>query len=249
MKAEKLFAEKLQEIVQIASKQGNCVSKEQVWETMQDCRLSEEQMELVFSYLVSHKIGIGEPVDLDDYLSDQEMNYLEQYELELQELPEYSQGEREGITLSAMAGDKSAQARLIEMYLPDVIQIAKLYTGQGVFLEDLIGEGNVALAMGVTMLGALENAQEAQGMLTKLVMDAMEELITEDFEEQRKDEKLADKVNRVADAAGELAATLGRNVTPDELSQETGISLKQIREAVRLSADKIDKIDERADQI
>ena len=71
MKAEKLFAEKLQEIVQIASKQGNCVAKEQVWETMQDCRLSEEQMELVFSYLVSHKIGIGEPVDLDDYLSDQ----------------------------------------------------------------------------------------------------------------------------------------------------------------------------------
>ena len=56
-------------------------------------------------------------------------------------------------------------------------------------------------------------------------------------------------MNKVADAAGELAATLGRNVTPDELSQETGISLKQIREAVRLSADKIEKIDERADQI
>ncbi len=249
MNAEKLFADKLQELVKLAACQGNCVSREQVCEAMQACQLDEQQLELVFSYLVSHKIGIGEPVDLDDYLTDQELNYLEQYELELGELPEYSEGEREGITLSAMAGDKSAQARLIEMYLPEVIQIAKLYTGQGVFLEDLIGEGNVALTMGVTMLGALENAMEAQGMLTKLVMDAMEELITEDFEEQRKDEKLAEKVNKVADAAGELAASLGRKVTPDELSKEAGISLKQIREAVKLSGDKIEQIDERADQI
>lgn len=155
----------------------------------------------------------------------------------------------EGVTLSAMAGDKSAQARLIEMYLPQVIEVAKLYAGQGVFLEDLIGEGNVALASGVTMLGALENASEAQGMLGKLMMDAMEDLIREDFEEQKKDNKIADKVNKVADAANELSQTLGRKVTPAELADETGMSLYQILEAIRVSADKIEQIDPNADQI
>ena len=148
-----------------------------------------------------------------------------------------------------MAGDKSSQARLIEMYLPQVIEVAKLYAGQGIFLEDLIGEGNVALTAGVTMLGALENASEAQGMLGKLMMDAMEELIREDFEEQKKDHKIADKVNQVADAANELSQTLGRKVTPAELADETGMSLYQILEAIRVSADKIEQIDPNADQI
>ena len=155
----------------------------------------------------------------------------------------------EGVTLSAMAGDKSSQVRLIEMYLPQVIEVAKLYAGQGIFLEDLIGEGNVALTAGVTMLGALENASEAQGMLGKLMMDAMEELIREDFEEQKKDHKIADKVNQVADAANELSQTLGRKVTPAELADETGMSLYQILEAIRVSADKIEQIDPNADQI
>lgn len=216
---------------------------------MAPCRLDENQMQMVYDYLTTHKVGIGEPVNLDDYLSDEEINYLELYEEELKALTEYSEGEMEGVTLSAMAGDKSAQARLIEMYLPQVIEVAKLYAGQGVFLEDLIGEGNVALASGVTMLGALENASEAQGMLGKLMMDAMEDLIREDFEEQKKDNKIADKVNKVADAANELSQTLGRKVTPAELADETGMSLYQILEAIRVSADKIEQIDPNADQI
>lgn len=249
MDAKNLFAESLQKLLNLAKDQGNCVSREQTEEIMKPCRLDENQLQMVYDYLTAHKVGIDEPVNLDDYLSDEEINYLELYQEELKALPEYSEGEREGVTLSAMAGDKSAQARLIEMYLPQVIDIAKLYSGQGVFLEDLIGEGNVALTAGVTMLGALENASEAQGMLGKLMMDAMEELIREDAEEQKKDSKIADKVNKVADAANELAQTLGRKVTPAELADETGMSLYQILEAIRVSADKIEQIDPKADQI
>ena len=39
-----------------------------------------------------------------------------------------------------MAGDADAKHRMIEIFLPQVAEIAKLYAGQGVFLEDLIGE-------------------------------------------------------------------------------------------------------------
>jgi len=249
MDAERLFSTKLQELVSLSREQGNCLSREQVLEGMAECSLEEAQLQLVFDYLTSHKIGIGEPVNLDDYLSMEEKDYLAQYVEELKALPEFTEGEREGITLSAMAGDKSAQARLIEMYLPQVVEIAKLYAGQGVFMEDLVGEGNVALAAGVSMLGALENADEAQGMLGKLMMDAMEDLIREDFEERRKDNKIADKVNKVADAADALSQTLGRKVTPEELADETGMSLYTILEAMRFSADKIDKIDPEADKL
>ena len=141
-----------------------------------------------------------------------------------------------------MAGDADAQNRLIQIFLPQVAEIAKLYAGQGVFLEDLIGEGNIALTVGVTMLGALEHAFEAQGMLGRMIMDAMEDFIAEDAAEAKKDRQLADKVNLVADKANELADDLHRKVTVEELMQETGMSRKSILDAIRISGDKIEAI-------
>ena len=45
-----------------------------------------------------------------------------------------------------MAGEAGAVQLLTQMYLREVADVARLYAGQGVPLEDLIGEGNVALA-------------------------------------------------------------------------------------------------------
>ena len=242
MNREQLFAQKLEEIKKTAKEQGNCVFAEQVEDAFAELKLDKEQFQMVFDYLKQHKIGIGEPVDLDDYLSEEETDYLADYLKQLEALPKVSEGEKEAITLSAMAGDGDAQNLLIQIFLPEVVEISKLYAGQGVFLEDLIGEGNAALTVGVSMLGALEHATEAQGMLGKMIMDAMEEFIAYDREETRKDKQLADKVNKVADKANELAEELHRKVTVEELMNETGMSRKSILDAVRVSGDKIESI-------
>ncbi|MBO5208629.1 MAG: hypothetical protein J6B68_04705 [Lachnospiraceae bacterium] len=244
MNKEVLFAQTLEQVRKTAKEQGNCIAKEQVEEAFLELDLSEEQLAMVFDYLHKHKIGIGEPVNLDDYLSEEEIDYLEEYLQQLKELPELSEGEKEAVTLSAMAGDLNAQNQLIQVFLPQVVEIAKLYAGQGVFLEDLIGEGNVAVAMGVSMLGAMEHASEAQGMLGKMIMDAMEEFISENVEEVKKDQKIAEKVNKVADKANELADDLHRKVTVEELMEETGMSKKVIMDAIRITAGKIESLEE-----
>lgn len=240
---EVLFAKTLEEVKKQAKEQQNCISRQQVLEAFEQLGLSEEQLELVFDYLKKHKIGIDEPVDLDEYLSDEEMDYLEEYKKELAMLEEVSAGEQEAIILSAMAGEREAQQRLISLYLPQVVEISKLYAGQGVFLEDLIGEGNVALSMGVGMLGCLEHGKEAEGMLMKMVMDAMENCINENMQEADKDQKVADRVNKVADKARELAAELHRKVTVQELAKETGMSEKTIRDAMRMSGFAIEDLE------
>lgn len=242
MNQEVLFAQILEKVKKTAKEQGNCISKEQVEKEFDVLNLDDEKLEMVFDYLSKNKIGIDKPVNLDDYLSEEEIDYLESYLNQIQGLPEVTEGEREAITLSAMAGDTDAQNKLIQIFLPQVIEISKLYTGQGVLLEDLIGEGNVAVSLGVSMLGALDNAKEAQGMLGKMIMDAMEEFIAENADEEEKYKKIADKVNKVADKANELAQDLHRKVTVEELMDETGMSRKTILDAVRISADKIDTI-------
>ena len=243
MNKELLFAKTLEKVKDIAKDQGNCISEEQVQKEFEVLGLNNDQLQMVYDYLVKHKIGIGQPVNIDDYLSEEEKNYLQTYLDEIAALPQVSAGEKEAITLSAMAGDPDAQGRLTEIYLPDVVEIAKLYTGQGVLLEDLIGEGNVAVAIGVTMLGCLENASEAQGMLGKMIMDAMEEYIQETASNEKADQKIVDKVNKVMDAARELSDELKRKVTIEELMQETGMSRNKIMEAIRFSSNNIEYIE------
>lgn len=236
------FAKTLESLKNTAKQQGNCISRKQTEEAFAALGIEEDKLELVFDYLKKHGIGIGEPLEPEEYLSKDEVDYLENYLDQLRELPEVSEGEKEAVTLSAMAGDVDAQKRLINIFLPQVVEIAKLYAGQGVFLEDLIGEGNVSVTVGVTMLGALENAKEAQGMLAKMVMDAMEEYIADNAEEVKKYRRIADKVNKVADKANELSEDLHRKVTVEELMEETGMSKKYIQDAVRISGDKIESI-------
>lgn len=242
MDKEIAFAKTLEEVKRTARAQQNFITKKEVEEAFSALSLSAEQMEMVYDYLRQNKIGVDEPADADAFLEEEEKNYLDDYLEALRAIPRATDGEREAITLSAMAGDADAVKRLTELMLPEVPQIARLYTGQGVGLEDLIGEGNVALSLGVTMLGALEHADEAQGMLAKMMMDAMEDCIAASAAEEKSDRKIADKVNKVADAANALKEELRRAVTVEELMEESGLSRKAIEDAVRISGGKIESI-------
>ena len=244
MNQEILFARILEQVRVKAGDQGGWISEEDVQEAFAPMGLSGDQLQMVYDYLLKHKIGINEPVDPEDYLTEEEKNYLQNYLDELAALPERSPGEKEAITLSAMAGDMDAQSLLAEIYLQDVAEVARLYSGQGVPLEDLIGEGNLALTMGVSMLGALEHSSEAQGMLGKMMMDAMEDLIQAQQNTERADQKMAGRINKVLEAARELSEELHRKVTVEELVQETKLSEKAIRDAIRLSGHQIEYLEE-----
>ena len=243
MTQEMDFAARLEKIKQLARNQGGMIQEKQVRDAFADMHFDEGQMKLVFDYLAGQKIGIGEPLNPEDYLSEEEIDWLDSYLESLTGLAELSDGEKQAVLLSAMAGDGDARRRLTEIYLPQVVDIARLYAGQGALLEDLIGEGNVALSMAVQMLETAGNASEAEGLIGSMIMEAMENHIAENTQQAQTGQKIADKVNRVADQARELAESLGRKVTLAELADETGMSLFELKEAVDLSGDAIEDID------
>ena len=240
MNKELAFAKKLEEIRKLAKEQGNMLSKEQVETAFRETEISKEQLEPVYAYLKSKNIGIGEPVDIDEVLSREDKDYLEEYLKELKELPMLSDGEKRAYAMAAIAGDSEGKLNIINFFLPQVVDIAKLYSGQGVLLEDLIGEGNVALATGVEMLGCLEDPEEVDGMLGKIIMDAMEDYIAENSEAKKADMQVVDKVNHISDQAKDLAEALQRKITVEELAEETGIDEEEIREAIKFSGNKIE---------
>lgn len=240
---EAQFAKILEDIKYEARVRGGFIPKEEVYNFFGNMELTDEQFGLVFEYLKANKIGVDTPLEDAEVQSEETISILEEYKSELAELELMNDGQLKATIMAAMNNDVSAQTALISQYLPKVIEIAKLYTDQGVSIEDLIGEGNLAIAEGVTMLGALEEPEEADGMLVKLIMDAMEECISENFEETKKDEKIATKVNKVADAARKLSEELGRKVSVDELVENTSLSKKAVLDAIELSGKKIEDIE------
>lgn len=243
MEKELQFAKALQKVKELAKLSGNTISKDEINDEFEKLNLDEEQMKLVYEYLEKANIGIDKEVDTEALLTSEDAGYLQFYLEELNELPTVSDGEKEATVLSSMAGDEVAQAKLIQILLPQVVDLAKLYAGQGVLLEDLIGEGNVALTIGVTMLGCFENAKEAQGAIAKMIMDAMEELIVSYVAEDDVDRKIAERVNEISDKAKELAEALGRKVTKEELAEETEIDVEDIAEAMRFSGGQIEYLE------
>ena len=103
----------------------------------------------------------------------------------------------------------------------------------------------MALSAGVSMLGASENAEDAEGMLAWLIMDAMEKLIEESVESRSADRKLEDRVNHIAEKARELAEDMRRKVTIKELAEETGIPEEEIRDVYRVSGYVIEELEDK----
>lgn len=243
-KEQLLFAQTLEQLKETARLQDNMLTSEQVQDAFEEMNLGETQLALIHEYLQKNNIGIDEPGKPDENLTDEDVNYLNIYLEELKELPIISDGEKRAIMMSALAQDMSACNKLVEIFLPQVVEISKLYAGQGALVEDLIGEGNVALATAVTMLDCVESIDEVDGFLGKMIMDAMQDYIGEDSDNKGIDERVLEKVNGINDKAKEMAEELLRKVSVAELAKEMEIEEEEIFEAIRLSANNMDYIEE-----
>ncbi len=236
------FLAVLQALVRAAKKNNNVITQQQLDKALQDFSLDAAQKQMVEDYLSSNNIGIDVPPDMDEVLTKEEHDYLKEYEEMVRSLPHPSGGELEALKIASMAGEKDAQAALTEYMLPKVIDIARLYAGQGVYLEDLVGAGNEALVRSVTLLAPLEGPEEVEGTIGKYIMDAMEDMIAANLDEKATDNAAVSRANRILEAADALADEIGRKVTVEELSSLKDIPEEDIYEAIRITGDNIENL-------
>ncbi len=176
---EEQFLLDMKELLEQAKRQGGKVTEEEVRDAF-ETPLNEQQYEVVRNYLDDNHVGIGRAVDIERLLTPEEEKYLREYGRELASLEQPDPDVLDAVKLNAMAGETEAQNELATYMLPKVVDIAKLYAGQGVYIQDLIGTGNMALMAGVKLLAPLSGPEEVEGDLAQRVMNAMEELINEE---------------------------------------------------------------------
>jgi RNA polymerase primary sigma factor len=139
---------------------------------------------------------------------------------------------REEIDLSrrASAGDKKARQRLIEKNLRLVVSVAKKYRGYyGLPFEDLIQEGNIGL------MRAAEKFDPDKGFrfstyATWWIRQAVQRAVADKGRTIRVPVHMGDKMRKMARTYNELSAKLERGPTEEEVAEELGWTVEQIRD-------------------
>ena len=124
---EKEFRSQLMESMKLARKQGMCLSEEQIHSFFPDIQQGSEQMGFLLEYYKNQKIGVGDRKEVEEYLSMEDRNYLEEYLNGISALESMETEELKAVMLSAIAGDQDAKEVLLQQFLPKTAELAKLY--------------------------------------------------------------------------------------------------------------------------
>ena len=241
MEGKTEFLKKLNDLVTVVRDKGNQVTVDEVRTYFSDMNLNEEQIELVFDYLLAQKVVVKGYIKMDMpeakeqvVFTEEEEAYLKEYEEDLKAFKDATEQERQELFAKVLQGDSNAKNRLIELYLKEVVGIAKEMRHPEVFLGDLVQEGNVGLILGMDMLTDVETAHQT---IVEQIRQSIQLFIEEHIELSNRDKKMVEKVAMLDESITTLTEELGRKVTIDELAVYMGLTEDEIEDILKLTGE------------
>lgn len=244
MKKELEFLEQLRKLQTKAEENKKYITIQELQKFSQENELGEEQMKSVFAYLQSKGIKIeGCEVAQQEKkekvaLTMAEETYLKEYQSDMSYIKAEQPGEK--LFAQAVSGDALAKARLIEIYMPVVVEIALEMNTPDVYLGDLVQEGNVSLMLALEML----DVENADAILRDEICRGMQALIAEQTDAKKRDNILVEKVNNLDETIQQMKQDRGREITIDELSEYLKISDKEILDLIKLAGEDLENPEE-----
>ena len=237
--------EELRKLVDVGQERGFLLIGE-VASALQEVEISKEQIEDFHAYLVEHGIELheaegrvaekvveGEKAEID-LTVEPSLDSLRLYLREIGRVPLLTASQEIDLAKRIEKGDMRAKRQMIEANLRLVVSIAKGYLGRGLTFLDLIQEGSLGL------IRAVEKFDYRKGFkfstyATWWIRQAIARALADKARTIRIPVHVVEKLNKIGRAERKLVTELGREPTPDEIAEVTGIDPEEV-ESIKRSA-------------
>lgn len=247
MDQEQKFREVIEELKLAAEAEGNVISLKKIKKLFkeEDINLTDEQVSLVCDYLKSVKVDVSDRDGSESAVSDENISeedkdaeFFAMYRHDLRSVKNYSNDELEKL----MENFEANKELLIQAFLKDVVKWIEPYKESGVYVCDLVQEGNLGLIEGMAAFSGGSPA-DLKKHLKESVIEAVKDAIIEQEGEDNVAMKILGRVNSVNDCAREMSQKLGRKVGISELAEKLNMTVEEVQEINELSGYKLENID------
>ncbi len=255
------YEEKIKTLLAMAKKKKNVLEYQEISDHFADLHLEEEQMDEILDALEKSGIDVLRITDDDDIpdeellLSDEDEVDMENLDLsipdgisiedpvrmylkEIGKVPLLSAEEEIELAKRMENGDQEAKKRLTEANLRLVVSIAKRYVGRGMLFLDLIQEGNLGLIKAVEKFD-YRKGYKFSTYATWWIRQAITRAIADQARTIRIPVHMVETINKLIRVSRQLLQELGREPTPEEISEEMGMPVDRVREILKISQEPV----------
>jgi RNA polymerase primary sigma factor len=250
------FTERLKELLVFAEKKKNVLEFQEVNDFFADMELDAPRIEKIYDFLDKHNVDvlrISEEEEEDIILDDEEdletidltipeginiEDPVRMYLKEIGKVPLLSADEEIDLARRMEDEDDYAKKRLAEANLRLVVSIAKRYVGRGMLFLDLIQEGNLGL------IKAVEKFDYRKGFkfstyATWWIRQAITRAIADQARTIRIPVHMVETINKLTRVQRQLIQELGREPSPEEISEIMNMPVERVREIQKISQEPV----------
>src|SRR5215218_8347359 len=243
--------EELHKLVQEGSEKG-FLNYDEIAAALDDVELTKEQIEDFYTYLIDHGVELMEgethkhppheqlpPAEEEkgpklDLSVEPSLDSLRLYLREIGKVPLLTADQEVYLAKRIERGEMSAKTQMIEANLRLVVSIAKGYLGRGLSFLDLIQEGSLGLIRAVEKFD-YRKGYKFSTYATWWIRQAVTRAIADKARTIRIPVHMVEKLNKVVHIERQLVQRLGREPDPAEIAEELKVTVREVRDILRVA--------------